>query len=269
MTKMNGALPIERFTPVMSAAILETINTENRKLRESDAEKFAEDMRAGRWTRCFAPIQFYDDKTLADGQHRLRAIVASGVAQEFPVVRGLHREEGLNIDTGRPRSLVDAAKISGADETLTNELVGVCRGIEDGSHASTRGKPRSNAQKMDMVQRHRAAAEWACANGPKGKMIRNGIVLAAIGRAWYYEADRDRLRRFSDVLGSGFYTGESETAAIALRTYLLGKGTVTHGLLWRDTFLKCQNAIKHFMQGNRLTVIKGVSDDAYPVKKRK
>lgn len=261
---------IENVTPTKAANWLNS-NRSNRKLRDGVAEKYADDMRCGRWTTCPTPISFYVDGEVADGQHRLWAIVESGCAQRFPVARGLQRVDGLNIDTGLGRSLLDNARISGADSDLSNELIAVCRGIADGVHSNTATSgsknQRSNAERLEIVAAHREAGHWACANGPRGRPVRNGIVLSAIGRAWYMEADKERLRRFSDVLTSGLYDGDGETAAIALRNYLMTKPALTSAALWRDTFLKAQNAIHYFMRGKRLTVIKGTQDEAYPLKK--
>ena len=57
--------------------------------------------------KCPEPIAFYDDGDLADGQHRLWAIVDSGMPIEFPIARGLSRADGLNINTGLGRSLAE------------------------------------------------------------------------------------------------------------------------------------------------------------------
>lgn len=265
-------ISIETVTPRKAEQWLNA-NTSNRKMREGVAERYAEDMRTGRWTACPTPISFYDDGQLADGQHRLWAIVDSGAVIKFPVARGLQRSDGLNIDTGLGRSLVDNARISESDNDLTNELIAVCRSIYDGAHSNMviggGARQRSNAERLAIVMQHKEAGQWACANGPRGKLLRNAILMGAIGRAWYVEADKDRLRRFSDVVTSGLYDGDGETAAVALRNYFLMKPALNSAARWRDTFLKTQNAVHYFMRGKRLTVIKAVQDEAYPLKKVK
>jgi hypothetical protein len=259
-------ISIERISPSKAAAYLNA-NKANRKLREGVAEKYAEDMRNGKWTECPEPISFYDDGDLADGQHRLFAIVESETTQTFPVARGLPRSAGLNINTGLTRSLVDNARISGEDTELSNELISVARAIEEGTRSAG---AMSNAQRLELVSKHREAASWAAKNGPRGKMLRNQLVLSAVARAWLHEDDADKLKRFCDVFSTGFADGDTESAAIAMRNYMLTKGsTASSNALWRDTFLKMQNAISYFMRGRKLTVIKGVADEAYPIKKGK
>lgn len=260
------AIEFERITPAMAQSWLNR-NKGNRKLRDGVVEKYAEDMRQGRWTRCAMPISFYVDGEVADGQHRLWAIVESGVPQEFLVLRDLAREDGLNIDTGLSRTIVDAGRISGIDKNLSVELVATARAITmGGPHADS--KRSSNAAKLEMVAAHRAAAEWAIHNGPRGKNLRNAVTLAAIGRAWYHhQDDLDTLKRFCDVMSSGLPDAPGEFAAVALRNYMLQKANIaTTTAMWVDTFRKAQAAIRSFMDARSLKVIKTQSTEAYPLK---
>lgn len=264
---MSLEIHIEKVTPAKAEKWL-NVNKSNRKMRDGVAEKYADDMRCGRWTQCPEPIAFYEDGDLADGQHRLWAIVDSGASIEFPVARGLTREDGLNINSGLGRTLVDNAKISGADKDLSNELLSVARAIAQGKpNAGT--KPLSNAQRLEMVTEHREAAQWAVSNGPRGRGLRNAMILGAVARAWYWEADKDRLKRFCDVFTSGFADGEEESAAIALRNYYLTKPAISSHALWVDTFVKSQNAVFYFMKGRKLTVIKGLEEEQYPLKRKR
>lgn len=262
----------EKITPSVAEEWLNH-NRSNRKLRDGVVEKYADDMLNGRWTECTAPIVFYDDGDIADGQHRLWAIVESKRSQTFDVKRGLDRIAGINIDIGLGRSLVDNAKISGADRSLTSELVAVARGIEDGSHsnnAAAGGRARSNTAKMEVVAKHRDAAQWACSNGPRGKGIRNAIILSAVGRAHLAGVDLDRLKRFCAVMTTGLYDGDGETAGVAMRNYMITKGSTTSSSpLWRDTFIKTQNAIRYFIAGKKLTAIKAVKEEACPLPARR
>jgi hypothetical protein len=258
---------IETVTP-QKAEIWLNVNKNNRKMRDGVAEKYADDMRNGRWTNCPTPIAFYDDGDLADGQHRLWAILESGAPQTFPIARGLSRADGLNIDIGLTRSLVDNARISGTDSGLSNELLSIARGVAQGHSGSSR-HPLSNAARLQIVSDHRDACTWAVANGPRGKGLRNAMIMAAIARAWYWEQDKDRLKRFCDVFSSGFADGDSESAAVALRNYFLTKKALGSTALWTDTFMKAQNAISYFMKAKKLTVIKAIDEEAYPLKKKR
>ena len=256
---------IERITPRQAQKWLNENNSGNRALREGVAEQYAADMKADKWTQCVDPIVFYEDGELADGQHRLFALIESDTAQDFIVVRGLDRASGLNIDTGLGRSVVDNGRISGLDDGLSVALVSAARACSYGMAAA--GVRTSNADKLEMVKEHREACEWAIANGGKTKNISNSILHGALARAWYWEKDRERLAEFGHVICTGMANGDADSAAVSMRTYLmLHRSKVTNSSMWRDTFLKMMNAISYFMQRKRLTVIKGVKEEAYPLK---
>lgn len=257
---------IENVTPKKAEAWLNANNT-NRKLREGVVEKYAADMAAGRWTQCSAPIAFYADGDVADGQHRLFAICETGIPQRFVIMRGLSREDGLNIDTGLGRSLIDNARISGQDTDLSNEIIALARAVEQGDRQKG---ALSNAQRLELVEKHREACKWATSNGMRGRGLRSQLTLAAVARAFYYEKDLDKLKRFCEVVTNGFSNGKHEAAAIAIRNYMLtgsGARVGSSAALWRETFLKIQNAIRYFMLDKPLVVIKGVADEAYPLPK--
>lgn len=252
----------EKITPGMAEKWLD-YNKANRTLRAGLVEKYASDMKSDKWTNCAAPIWFYENGDIADGQHRLWAIVESGVAQNMLVGRGLSREDGLNIDTGAPRTLVDNARLSGTDTGLSTTLISICRGIEEGDRAT---RNLSNARRLEFVAKHREAAQFSVTHGAKGTKLKNAVVNAAIARAWYYEGDKERLARFGTVLSNGFAEGEKESAAIALRNYILTNKLFAAGQFWTDSFLKSQNVIHYFMRGTRLTVIKSIAEERYPLK---
>ena len=257
---------IETVTPKVAEAWLNA-NKSNRRLRDGVYEKYAEDMRNGRWTNCPEPISFYIDGDIADGQQRLWAIIESGTSQTFPIARGLSRSDGLNLNTGLGRSIIDNARISGVDTGLTPAVISAARAIEHGTSGGRNvGRALSNAETLLMVNTYREAATFAASAVKRKQLLCGAVVLGAVGRAWMHEVDRDRLQRFCDVLGTGFYEGAGETAAITLRNYLQAKGAVaSSSALWRDTFLKCQNAIWYFMREKKLTAIKVVTEEVYPL----
>ena len=253
---------IETISPSIATGYLNA-NRSNRKLRDGVVERYADDMKNGRWTECPEPISFYNDGDLADGQHRLWAIVEADVSITFPVARGLSREAGLNINTGLNRSLVDNARISGADKQVSNELIAVARSFEEGAKTN---RAMSNSARLTLVEKHRDPCVWAISHGPRGKMLRNAVTVTAIARAYANGVSGDKLARFSEVMSTGFMNGDSETAAIAIRNYLIERGSQSSTTtLWRDTFLKVQNAISYFVAGKKLTVIKTVKEEAYPL----
>lgn len=258
---------IQDVTPQMAEVWLNQ-NKSNRALRPGIVEKYAADMVAGKWTQTIDPIGFYKDGDVCNGQHRLFALVESDTTQKFIVVHGIDRAAGLNIDTGFLRTLIDNARISGSDDGLSPALITAARAIALGNTQGT--KSDSYTQKLAMVNEYREAAAFAASNVRRTRYLCGGAVLGAVGRAWLVEADKDRLARFCDVLASGLHENDGETPATALRNYLLKEqGIASTSTMWRDTFLKAMNAVYYFMRAKKLTVLKAVADEAYPLKKGK
>lgn len=254
---------LEKITPSMAEKWLNK-NTSNRKLREGLVEKYAADMKSGRWTQCIDPIAWYDNDELADGQHRLFAVVESGKSQDFIVVRGVNKESGLNIDIGAIRTLLDNARISGEDMDLSHALLATSKAIENPKMAKRAGRSLSHAERLELVAKHREAARWAIANGPQARGLGNSLVWAAMARAWYHEEDKQRLESFGRVLQRGFSSGDEDSAGVAIRNYLQSLPNLT-AVPWEELFLKVQNAIWYFMRRKRLMVIKRVEDERYPL----
>jgi hypothetical protein len=99
-------IEIETITPTKAAKML-TLNTCNRKVRQGKVNEYANEMAAGRWMLTGQGIIFLEDGSLGDGQHRLYAIVQSGVTIKMPVARGVAIESMAGIDVGAKRTVAD------------------------------------------------------------------------------------------------------------------------------------------------------------------
>ena len=92
----------------------------NRPLSERQVARHASDMVQGFWQQTGEPIKIDVEGRLIDGQHRLNAVVKSGVAIEFVVVTGLSFRAQDTMDSGRKRSLSD--QLAMRDYKNTNQL---------------------------------------------------------------------------------------------------------------------------------------------------
>mgnify|MGYP001580893197 CR=1 FL=1 len=102
-----------RVMPEDALAMLNAM-APNRKLVQSHVDKLAAAMRAGEWVEDAGdPIRFNEEGELIDGQHRLWAVVESGVTLQFHVIKGLPGSVMDVLDTGRSRSLADFLAIHG------------------------------------------------------------------------------------------------------------------------------------------------------------
>jgi len=101
--------------PETAQRILDDANHDNRKLRENVVLRYAEMMSNGDWKLSPEPIVVSKTGRLLNGQHRLHAVVKSGVICNFSVVQGADDDVFDVLDRGATRTSADALKI---DKTL-------------------------------------------------------------------------------------------------------------------------------------------------------
>jgi hypothetical protein len=90
-----------------------TRNVRNRKAQPGVVSAYARDMASGHWKVTGEAIKFDTNGALADGQHRLMAVIKSGVTVRMLVVRGVAPESQSVMDSGRKRSAIDALTLAG------------------------------------------------------------------------------------------------------------------------------------------------------------
>lgn len=102
----------QTVTPDVALRFIEA-NTRNRPKRPAVVAKYANLMAKGEWRFNGDTIRIDRNGVLLDGQHRLHAIVESGVAQDMIVVSGLDPDVFTTIDVGAKRSAGDALALLG------------------------------------------------------------------------------------------------------------------------------------------------------------
>lgn len=100
-------------------------NSRNRKLNPRRVRRYREDIEAGRWQLNGESVVIDRLGVLADGQHRLQAIIEADQAIDCIVVFGVEPESFETIDSGEKRQASDALHIKGY--TNTNVLAGAGR----------------------------------------------------------------------------------------------------------------------------------------------
>lgn len=105
------------ITPALAEHLLEN-NPNNRKVSQRTVGIIANDIRSGRWAVNGETIIIADDGTLNDGQHRLWAIIESGISVSSMIVYGVPRKTKETIDIGRQRTTGDFIGMAG--ETHAN-----------------------------------------------------------------------------------------------------------------------------------------------------
>lgn len=106
------------ITPVLAKEMLEK-NIKNRKPSDKHVERLANAMRRGDWKFNGDTISFGQSGNLLDGQHRLLAVIKSGVSISTLVVHGLNDDVFDTKDVGKSRTASDALSVHGIKNYAT------------------------------------------------------------------------------------------------------------------------------------------------------
>lgn len=206
-------------TPEQAALWLEK-NTHNRPLRQRIVSQYAGEMRACRWLLHHQGIALNCDGTIIDGQHRLAAVVESGVSVRMLVTEGVDMAAQIAVDDHARRTPFDAISLADKFSVLSNKHVSVAGAMLRRCGGS--GTLPSKQAIVAFLESHFDAVEFAVATcfSTRTTGLRQVSVSSVFGRAWY-TAEHERLSQFRDVLQSGVMEDQDSVAAITLRNYLL------------------------------------------------
>ncbi len=226
-------------TPEWAFDVLSNRNFSNRKIDRRRVKKYTQDIIDNKWYVSNDDICFLKDGTLANGQHRLTAIVEAMASVEMSFKFGISKESIVAIDEGRTRSNLDVIRIMGVPgNNITLSATNYILEQTGKKHVM----PRHEI--LEFNKRHFEAAMFAAQLTKKP--IARGPVHAALIRAWY-TVNRDRLQQFIDILQSGEGTGRQEdVAAIRLREYVIKHSNDNSGPGREETYRKAETAIEYF-----------------------
>jgi len=105
---------LKLITPDIARQYL-SLNKNNRRIREPKIVQYVKDMLSGRWKEGTAEcIKISNTGNILDGQHRLTAIVKSGMSIKMHVATGLDESVFSVLDTGKSRNAGDVFTIDNA-----------------------------------------------------------------------------------------------------------------------------------------------------------
>ncbi len=105
------------ITPEDANKILEGNVRNYRKVNKNLVKRYARDMRENQWSKNGGVLSFFQDGSLANGQHRCLAAVQAGKGFWALVYNGV--ETDRNVDTGTKRTFVDHLRRGGHKNAST------------------------------------------------------------------------------------------------------------------------------------------------------
>lgn len=135
----------ELITPAYAKELLKN-NTCNRNPKKVHINNLAYQMIQGQWLYNGEPIIIAKDGTILDGQHRLLAVIESGVTIEVVIIRDIDNSVMHTIDSGVARTSADALKMKGYENSTG--LAKVTRSIIQFRRKQTIRESRSRDQNI-------------------------------------------------------------------------------------------------------------------------
>lgn len=245
---------VETITPDKARQLL-TENHGNRVIRDAHVQFLAREMREGRWSLTHQGICIADTGRLLDGQHRLHAIVFSGVTVKMQVTREAEESTYRYMDIAATRTNADRIKL--LNDKAAN--MAACRIVRAYLIAAVTksGKPSIDDIEtafLEMADAVKVVAELS-ASRPINAMMR-APVLAAI--TTYMHVDRFKAAYFIDGYLSGVNLTERHPALL-LRNALLQGRIDSHNQV--ENYWKAVTAVKAHREGRSLSSLIESTED--------
>jgi hypothetical protein len=269
--KISGAIvdiyeQIVLVTPTMAGKYL-LKNTNNRKVSPDRVKMFSWLMQHFYWWPLNSLV-FDTQGVLLDGQHRLEAVLKSGVPTHFKVISNVPEDWMTAIDAGRSRKFHDYTKFF--NEPFGEKHLAIAKYLHNGcgSMGGRTHKIKSIYENIDLVKMYFEPIDFAIKHTAniRGVTI---PVLYAISRA-YYTCDQLRLIEFCNVLKTGVVRSDRDAAAITIRDFIRDpmrpSCSSTGGV--RETYYKSLTAFDDFSRGVRYSIPKKTVEELeekYPI----
>lgn len=103
------------ITPVIAQYLLDNHNAHNRPVKATRVDQYAMELQLGKWKYNGERILFDKKGNLLSGQHRLLAIIKSGISMTVDLKFGIDPDVRDTIDTGAARSTADVLRLVTGD----------------------------------------------------------------------------------------------------------------------------------------------------------
>ena len=218
--KTSMTVEMMKITPAIAEQMLERCNTNNRPLNQAKVDSYTDQMLRGLWKKTAQTVSISTDSRLNNGQHRLHAIIKSGMPLDMFVVFGEDRDAFLVTDVQRPRSAGDALHIAGFNGV--NHLAAAARLAKAITENDWREKfTYTNEEILTFVRLHPEIIDHLKVGSSMARRMR--CSHGAIGVAcWLLQGSKYAAK--GDEFQNAIYTGENMGPVLAkLRDAIVNK----------------------------------------------
>lgn len=250
---------VEIIAPERAEEYLASRSTQ-RPLSEQHARTIATAMSGGRFVQTGEAIHFNIEGHLINGQHRMRAIVISGISAEFLVVRDLPVESFAHMDQGKRRSSGDTLASMGFSRyNEAGQLVRIILGLREGSLHGRQAV--DNSQVRAFAERNREHLQWTTdicyglRHVASPGMVGAVLFLAGLG-------EREKVEEFVKRLDSGVGLNSNDPELILRNRLIKMRTTTRRGLRTEEVIPLVRCAWNAAAEGRKITALRH-SDKLY------
>jgi hypothetical protein len=261
------------ITPELAKEYLKRNIANFRKFSEATVDKYIDELINGYWMTNHQGIAFDVNNVLADGQHRLTAIIRTGIPIYMPVTFELPPVSKMTMDQGKKRTTNDA--LGGEGISLCgSSLSGIIKCAVIGVLGTNRTALTIHESKKYALRLHSGLVfiNETFYKGKKIAKITTAPVMGAILRAWYSEETmRDGIKEFCSILLDPAKalesTGDNCAMVINFRESLRNAPKSVDkqsGDSVDATFCKTERVLRAFLDKQNLKAISAAKTELFP-----
>lgn len=255
-------------TPEMAQRWL-SVESKNRHVSNSRVDQLRRDIVDGKWVANGDTIKIGDYGEVIDGQHRLRAVIASGIAIKTLVVFGLSHSEVFGLcDQHRKRTLADHMSVLG--EKRVNTLASTtqaCYYWDTFQTFDPNGRDQAH-RILEYFESHademRAGAEYASQTRKQQAAI--GLPGSIVGTSYvlFGRLDSDDRDTFLDAVLHGAELSQGHSALL-LRNRILENRRKFTKLRKKAMFALVFKAWNYYRVGDTPKIMRWRPDEDFPI----
>jgi hypothetical protein len=256
----------ELITPESADRLVGTIVKDHERPRSQRlVARYAEEMREGAWnSHSPFPIVIDTNQNLIDGQHRLQAVVESGIPQYFFVHRHVDPSVKECLDIGKKRTNLDLLRQAGHTEA-TGIRSPVLNKVMEASGIIPWKQPARPSQRSRAWLRFGDNIIWSEA---RLKMFRNVPIITPMVLALDQGVPREAIQPYRDIFRIDFIPEDDYrlTQPILMRRRVeQGHDSLRTGNPANShRFLKISTRVLHYyLRGTPLSMLKEADQDDF------
>jgi hypothetical protein len=217
--EIRGAMCV--VSPKAAAELLQR-NTHNRKVSDRCVVRYAQEMSMGEWLPTAAGVGIDSNGVLTDGQHRLKAVIASGKTVSMLIVTGLPPASQMKQDRHNKRNLAAVFTLAGVCDNFS--IVQTAVFLAEGTLSLGRIGKACDTEVRAAIETHKEALTVIC-KIMCGKIKGVHSVGARAALTMAYEAYPEQAVAFAKALSSEQYMAKRLDDPV----FKLKRSLLTHG----------------------------------------